>query len=507
MLPTYMICPPMTVYLVSPPDSTANTTETHTTSTGTNAHDDNKDSKDSNPILTMLTQQGTLFAANQQDKKHPGDITRMMPTSNARKPPSMVVIDGHTYSIKMHRITDTTDTNGKITYQTSSTSSHQHGALIDRGSNGGVAGDDVRVIRIGPHRTVDVQGIANHRIINIRIVTAGALVDTNRGPIILIMNQYAHGGKGKTIHCSGQMEWFKNTVDDRSKKVGGSQRVTTPDGYIIPISIISGLPYIKQHPYTDDRYDTQLHCSSPPTATGIPLYLTMIEMMAPNGTTPSPTMHLKLIQCLTNLAILVKPSLSIAPLSTTISWTPTKSSNTSSSLPRISTSNPTKGLPYNGSLTIHAFDDSLDTCPPTPSNVHLQKQRNMLACRTASFYSDTTKHNSQLSMSSIATSPSPRITSTPTHLPLKTDVQEPNSTSAPRHRSVMHMDAKSMVNSSAHSRRTYDAVAHRPNSSVTKPSPRLVKRHCSTSAHWSSAHGRASPTDRTKTPPSVASRP
>jgi hypothetical protein len=73
------------------------------------------------------------------------------------------------------------------------------------------------------------------------------------------MNQYAHAGKGKTIHSSGQMEWFKNTVDNRSKKVGGSQRVTTPDGYIIPISILSGLPYINQRPYTDDEYDTHPH--------------------------------------------------------------------------------------------------------------------------------------------------------------------------------------------------------------------------------------------------------
>jgi hypothetical protein len=183
----------------------------------------------------------------------------MMSTSNAKKLPSSVVIDGHTYSIKMHRITNTTDTNGKITYQASSASSQQRGALIDRGSNGGVAGDDVRVIRIDPHRTVDVEGIDNHRLTDIGIVTAGALVDTNLGPVILIMNQYAHAGKGKTIHSSGQMEWFKNTVDDRSKKVCGSQRVTTTDGYIIPINILSGLPYIKQRPYTDDEYDKHPH--------------------------------------------------------------------------------------------------------------------------------------------------------------------------------------------------------------------------------------------------------
>jgi hypothetical protein len=145
-----------------------NTTETNTTSTGTNANDNNKDSKDSNPILTMLTQQRTSFAANQQDKKHPGDITRMMSTSNDKKPPSLVVIDGNTYLIKMHRITETNNANGKITYQASSASSQQGGALIDRGSNGGVAGDNVRVIHIDPHRTMNVEGIDNRQISNIR---------------------------------------------------------------------------------------------------------------------------------------------------------------------------------------------------------------------------------------------------------------------------------------------------------------------------------------------------
>jgi hypothetical protein len=155
--------------------------DTDTTSTGNNT-------KDSNPVLTMLTLQRTAFAANQQDKKHPGDITRMMSTSNAKKPPSSVVINGHTYSIKMHRIVETGNAAGKITYQGSSASSQQRGALIDRGSNGGVTGNDVRVICIDPQRTVDVEGIDNHRITDIQIVTAGAFVETNRGPVILIMN-------------------------------------------------------------------------------------------------------------------------------------------------------------------------------------------------------------------------------------------------------------------------------------------------------------------------------
>jgi hypothetical protein len=73
--------------------STTDGKDTDTTSTDTHNKDD-KDSTASNPILTMLTQQRTSFTANQQDKKHPGDITRMMSKSNAKKPPSSVIIDG-----------------------------------------------------------------------------------------------------------------------------------------------------------------------------------------------------------------------------------------------------------------------------------------------------------------------------------------------------------------------------------------------------------------------------
>ena len=34
------------------------------------------------------------------------------------------------------------------------------------------------------------------------------------------MNEYAYYGKGHTIHSSGQIEWHKNQVDDKSVKVG-----------------------------------------------------------------------------------------------------------------------------------------------------------------------------------------------------------------------------------------------------------------------------------------------
>ena len=55
------------------------------------------------------------------------------------------------------------------------------------------------------------------------MVTAAALLDTQKGPIIGVFHEYAHLGKGRSIHAAGQMEWFNCQVDDRSKIVGGAQ--------------------------------------------------------------------------------------------------------------------------------------------------------------------------------------------------------------------------------------------------------------------------------------------
>ena len=58
------------------------------------------------------------------------------------------------------------------------------------------------------------------------------------------MNEYACYGKGHTIHSSGQIEWFKNSVDDRSVQVGGKQRISTVDGYAMPLTCRGSLMYL-----------------------------------------------------------------------------------------------------------------------------------------------------------------------------------------------------------------------------------------------------------------------
>jgi hypothetical protein len=137
--------------------------------------------------------------------------------------------------------------NKNLRYRVSTlvTKKSEHGALVDRGANGGILGADAHVWQ--KHRQkIDVTGIDNHEMMGLQMVDGTAFVKTQNGPVILIMRQYAYYGRQRTIHSSGQIEAYKNYVNDRSMKVtGGRQCIRTNDGYVIPIDIINGLPYIK----------------------------------------------------------------------------------------------------------------------------------------------------------------------------------------------------------------------------------------------------------------------
>ena len=74
----------------------------------------------------------------------PADIRSLLSTSKSRKANIHV-----TYSISRH------DVKGDV-------------SLIDRGTNGGIAGEDIRIID-QTHRKVHVQGIDNHHVNNINI--------------------------------------------------------------------------------------------------------------------------------------------------------------------------------------------------------------------------------------------------------------------------------------------------------------------------------------------------
>ena len=176
-------------------------------------------------------------AKSSKSSLSPGDIQRVLSKSSTR-------------SMNMAHIVYTTSA--------SRVSGAQNLSLVDRGANGGLAGDDVRVIS-KTNRRVDIRGIDNHQVTGIDIGTVGGVVDTQKGPVVAIMHQYALLGKGSSIHSPCQMEHFKNQVDDKSKQVGGKQAIITLDGYAIPLHIKDGLVRMKIRPYTDSEFDTLPH--------------------------------------------------------------------------------------------------------------------------------------------------------------------------------------------------------------------------------------------------------
>ena len=133
--------------------------------------------------------------------------------------------------------------NHHFTYHIAQASQAKHGSLVDRGANGGLAGSDVRILSRSS-RKCTVTGIDSHELQGLDVVQCAPLVETNHGIVDLIMKEYACYGKGHTIHSSGQIEWFKNSVDDRSVQVGGKQRICTIDGYAMPLTCRGGLMYL-----------------------------------------------------------------------------------------------------------------------------------------------------------------------------------------------------------------------------------------------------------------------
>ena len=190
----------------------------------------------------------------------PTDIQNVMSVSHAKRS-----ISSHDSSRKIH-------THQRYVFTRVNQSNHH---LIDRGANGGLAGADMRVIHTTP-RKINIVGIDDHELTGLNVVTAAALLDTQKGPIIGVFHEYAHLGKGKSIHASGQMEWFNCQVDDRSKIVGGAQRIETPEGYVIPLSIETGLVYM--HPIripTDQDLQIYPHVILHPLIFGIPQFWIM----------------------------------------------------------------------------------------------------------------------------------------------------------------------------------------------------------------------------------------
>ena len=158
----------------------------------------NHEESSTNPILAHLTKQSEIPPTDlrrilgvPKKKEETGKRNSRQPSDNHRS----VRMNDITYYTKQHN----------VTYKVSlHDSEEKHQSLMDRGCNGGVAGNDVRLVDQNIDRYADITGIENHTIKKVPIGTVAGLVQSNQGPIILYMHQYAYTGKGHPT--SGQRQ-------------------------------------------------------------------------------------------------------------------------------------------------------------------------------------------------------------------------------------------------------------------------------------------------------------
>ena len=128
-------------------------------------------------------------------------------------------------------------------------------SLIDRGANGSIAGGNMRVIT-WLDASVDLSGIDNHTLRNLRMVVAAGVARSNKGNVLLVAHHMAYMPDGRTILSPGQLEHRGCKIEDRSKKVTGKHPyLETPTGFIVPIAIRKGLPYIQLRFPSDKEID------------------------------------------------------------------------------------------------------------------------------------------------------------------------------------------------------------------------------------------------------------
>ena len=126
------------------------------------------------------------------------------------------------------------------------------GSLVDGGCNGGLAGDDCRVLA-ETELTCKVEGVCDSQTNPMKIGTVAMLIETTEKPIIGIFHQYALYGEGKSVHANNQLRWFGSSVDDNPAQFGGRQCVVSPEGHHIPLCVDTALPYMVSRKPTEEE--------------------------------------------------------------------------------------------------------------------------------------------------------------------------------------------------------------------------------------------------------------
>ena len=140
---------------------------------------------------------------------------------------------------------------------------HTNQQLVDHGANGGLAGSDMRVIH-KTHRKINIQGIDNHEVTGLDVVTAATLLNTSQGKVIGIFMAYSMNmptlGRDHPFIHQVNLNGLRPMLMKNLSKLVVPNLFTTLDGYSVPLLIKDGLAYATSlgRP-TDQDMDTYLH--------------------------------------------------------------------------------------------------------------------------------------------------------------------------------------------------------------------------------------------------------
>ena len=107
--------------------------------------------------------------------------------------------------------------------------------MVGRGANGGLAGADMRILQ-NTDRKINIVGIDNHELTGLDVVAAAALFDTQKRLVVGIFHEYAHLGKGRSIHAAVQIDRIFTI------KLGLSQSLMVQEGSHNPNVTLKGCP-------------------------------------------------------------------------------------------------------------------------------------------------------------------------------------------------------------------------------------------------------------------------
>ena len=160
------------------------------------------------------------------------------------------------------------------------------------------------------HYKINIQGIDNHEVTGLDVVTAVTLLNTSQGKVIGIFNEYAYLGKGSSIHSSGQRDWFKTNVDKNLSKL------VVPNLLLLWMDILSlsssRMVWPMPPPLEDPQIRTWTHIhmsSSPLLMNGTPQSLTMILHTLMDWTPVKSLTNPLVIPCLMLMVISMSTSL------------------------------------------------------------------------------------------------------------------------------------------------------------------------------------------------------